>query len=687
MVLDTTTPTVAITNITAGMRVNNASFTVMGTATDNVAVATVYWSLSNAVANTGFAPATTANNWASWSTNVTLAPGTNTIAAYAVDTSGNNSLTNSVSFDFVVTNRLQVGATGLGTISPNYNNDWLEIGRNYSMTATPGTGFMFTNWTGGTGLPLAVLTNGTTVQFLMQSNLILQANFIDTSNPTLSVTNLASGQRVSNETFTVKGTATDNWMVSNVWCQLNTNDWTVAVGTNNWSAVLDLTPGTNNFLAYAVDTTGNRSTTNSVSFQYVVSAPLQVQMTGLGTLSPNYSNAVLAIGTNYSMTASPGTGFMFTNWTGGTSLPLAVLTNATKVKFLMASNLTLQANFLDTSKPTLSITNLTSGQRVSNATFTVMGTASDNWIVSNVVCQINGGGWNSATNINNWTNWAAGITLVPGTNVLQAYAVDTSGNVSTTSSVNFQFVVTNQLGVRAIGLGTISPNYSNAWLEIGRNYSTTATPGSGFVFTNWVISTNWLDGTMTNNTTVQFMMKSNLTLQVSFVDVTKPTLNITAPTSGQHMTNALANVVGTAGDNWKVTGVWYSLNGGTWTQPATINNWTNWTTTIELQSSTNNIKAYALDPGGNFSTTNNVSFVSSNAFMLQLAFTSAQPLATNGLNFVLQISPWLNGHVQVSTDLLDWVTLTNFVGTNTTLNFHDAAATNFDNRYYRAVIP
>ena len=75
-----------------------------------------------------------------------------------------------------------------------------------------------------------------------------------------------------------------------------------------------------------MDTSGNISTTNSVSFQYVVSAPLQVQMTGLGTVSPNYSNAVLALGQSYSMTAKPGTGFMFTNWAGGTGLPLVVLT-------------------------------------------------------------------------------------------------------------------------------------------------------------------------------------------------------------------------------------------------------------------------------------------------------------------------------------------------------------------------
>ena len=95
------------------MLVSNASFTVMGTATDNVAVASVYCSLSNAVVNSGFAPAMTANNWANWSTNVTLAPGTNTVRAYAVDTSGNLSTTNSATLVYILSAPLTVQTNGL----------------------------------------------------------------------------------------------------------------------------------------------------------------------------------------------------------------------------------------------------------------------------------------------------------------------------------------------------------------------------------------------------------------------------------------------------------------------------------------------------------------------------------------------------------------------------------------------
>jgi hypothetical protein len=522
----------------------------------------------------------------------------------------------------------------------------------------------------------------------------------DTTPPTINITSPMPGQLWSNAAFTVMGTAADNVAVAGVYCSLSNavfnTGFVLATTANNWanwSALATPTPGTNTFAAYAVDTSGNVSTTKTVSFDYVVSAPLKVQLTGKGTITPNYSNAVLQVGATYSMTASAlvGSGFAFTNWTGGTNLPLILVTNGMTVKFVMTSNLVLQANFVDTNKPTLSITNLVSGQRVSNSVFTVTGTATDNVAVASVYYSLSNSvgasPWTLASTANNWTNWNALVTLIPGTNMFAAYALDISGNVSTTSSISFQFVVTNQLQIRTIGLGTISPNYSNAWLNIGQNYSITSSPASGFIFTNWTVSTNWISGAVMTGTNLQFVMQSNLTLQANFVETNKPTLTITAPTAGQHMTNALATVAGTTSDNWGVTGVWYQLNSGAWNASVTTNGWTNWTTTVELIAGTNTVKAYAMNLGGNVSTNSSVSIVSSNTFMLQLVFTNSVPLKTNGLAFSLQLSTGLNGHIQVSTNLTSWDTLTNFVGTNSTLIFRDPAATNFSRRFYRAVIP
>ena len=154
--------------------------------------------------------------------------------------------------------------------------------------------------------------------------------------------------------------------------QLNGGSWTNATGTTNWTAPLMLKPGTNTLLAYATDSTGNKSITNSASVVYVLSAALRVQTVGRGTISPNYSNAFLEIGKSYSMVATPASGFTFVNWSGSQA------TNRAAVTFLMASNLSFTANFADTNRPTVAITNLMAGQRWSNLVFTVKGTATDN---------------------------------------------------------------------------------------------------------------------------------------------------------------------------------------------------------------------------------------------------------------------------------------------------------------------
>src|SRR5208283_4956689 len=233
------------------------------------------------------------------------------------------------------------------------------------------------------------------------------------------------------------------------YCSLNGSGWTAVTTTNgwmNWTAGVTLTPVTNTVQAYAVDTSGNISATNTVKFVYVVLKPLTVQIIGLGTvktncgtLSPNYSTGtLLAINENYAMTASAVTnlGFGFTNWTDGSS---NVLTNGATLRFTMQPNLVLKANFVDVQKPVVSIVSPSSNQQWTNGTFAVVGKAGDNVAVGAVYCSLNGSGWTAVTTTNGWTNWTAGVTLTPGTNTVQAYAVDTSGNISATNKVSFVY--------------------------------------------------------------------------------------------------------------------------------------------------------------------------------------------------------------------------------------------------------
>jgi len=503
----------------------------------------------------------------------------------------------------------------------------------------------------------------------------------DNTKPRVVITAPTAGQRWSNAVFSVAGKASDDVQVSAVYCRVQGQDWGLATtgnGWTNWTANVTLAAGTNIVQAYAVDTSGNVSAVTNQRLYYVVLAPITFATNGFGTLSPNYIGKSLELGQNYSVTATPGAGFRFANWTG------SVATNAATLNFTMASNLTFTANFVDGTPPSLTISNLVAGQRLSNTVFKVKGGASDNLRVASVQYQLNGGVWTNATGT---TNWSADLLLLPGFNSLAVYAVDTAGNFSTTNAVTVQFVVTNQLLVRRTGLGSVSPNYNNAWLEIGQAYSITSAPAAGFAFTNWVISTNWAGNLTKTKTNLVFIMQSNLTLQANFIDVTPPTVAFTQPLPGASVLKALVNLKGTAADNWLVSNVWYQLNGGGWSQATTTNGWTNWITTVQLVAGTNKVNAYAVDIGGNVSVTNSLSFFSSNTFLLKLNFATVNPLASNGLSFNLLVSTGLTGRIEYSTNLLNWATLTNFTGSNGVVKFRDGAATNAVRRFYRAAIP
>ena len=87
-------------------------------------------------------PASLSNNGSNWTEQVTLNPGTNTIAAYAVDSSGNISLTNTVKVDYILSAPLTVQIVGVGNPDAQLQQRprWRST-TTYSMKATPDKGF------------------------------------------------------------------------------------------------------------------------------------------------------------------------------------------------------------------------------------------------------------------------------------------------------------------------------------------------------------------------------------------------------------------------------------------------------------------------------------------------------------------------------------------------------------------
>ena len=431
-VLDTTPPTISITSPRNGQRWSNEVFTVTGHAGDNAGVAYVLYSLNGS----DWLVATSTNDWNDWTSDIILEPGTNIVSACAVDNGGNASITNTVGLVYVVSAPLSLQTRGKGSIAPNYNNVRLQIGVNYTITASAAAGYSFANWLDDGG---GIITNRPALTFNMQPRLALTANFADVARPTVAIAAPASGQRLSNSLFTVSGRATDNDLVAQVYYSLNNSDWAAAASGNNWAnwtASPELVPGNNRLRAYAVDASGNVSLTNSVDFTYVLSAPLSVHTNGRGKIAPALNGSLLPIGQRFTLIATPLNGFSFTNWTDGDG---NILTNRPVLSFVMASNLAITANFIDAAKPTLSISKKQTGISTTSEFITIGGRAADNDAVAGVLFSINGGNWNEATTLNHWADWTIILDLVPGTNVLSAYAIDNSGNLSATSTVRIIF--------------------------------------------------------------------------------------------------------------------------------------------------------------------------------------------------------------------------------------------------------
>jgi uncharacterized repeat protein (TIGR03803 family) len=271
----------------------------------------------------------------------------------------------------------------------------------------------------------------------ISSNSTLVVLIPDTTRPTVTIASPKTGQSVSNELFNATGTASDAGGVAAVFFQLNGGDWTNTTGATNWTAALTLTPGANTLRIYSVDTSTNFSTTNSVTFTYVLTAPVTVQIVGQGTVTPNLDGKLVAIGKIYSMSAKAAKGFKFQDWQID-----GVVSNSAKLSFGGASNLLIVATFVDIARPVNAITFPAVNQTISNALFATSGRASDNVGVTSVWFHVNSWPWFPANTTNSWTNWSAPyFALLSGPDTVQAYAIDGAGNISLTNTVKFNYKV------------------------------------------------------------------------------------------------------------------------------------------------------------------------------------------------------------------------------------------------------
>jgi hypothetical protein len=116
-----------------------------------------------------------------WNASIVLAPGANTVRIRSIDSAGNVSPEITFTLTYVLNTPLAVRIDGAGSVTPNLDGKWLEIGRNYSMKAVPDRGQAFAGWS-GVSSPSALLN------FTMQSNLVLTAHFVPSPFPAVKGT-------------------------------------------------------------------------------------------------------------------------------------------------------------------------------------------------------------------------------------------------------------------------------------------------------------------------------------------------------------------------------------------------------------------------------------------------------------------------------------------------------------------
>jgi cyclophilin family peptidyl-prolyl cis-trans isomerase len=255
------------------------------------------------------------------------------------------------------------GGNGRGTVSQNYNGQFLVQGQHYSMTASAAGGSLFENWSiGVTNSANVIYTNNKVVNFTMTPGLVLAAAFVSNDFPgsissPLAITNPVSGAKLTNQTFSLAGTINSSIASPVVSYQLfyGSNSVTPPSATNvvitqaaapvrsAWSAGLtNLPPGYYTVVVTVSDASGH-STLVSESFQVQAQVLLQVSPSGFGMISSNWTTGqYVSPGLSYTVTAKTNGGYVFANWsnsvTGGTS-------DNNALSFVPTTNMTLTASF------------------------------------------------------------------------------------------------------------------------------------------------------------------------------------------------------------------------------------------------------------------------------------------------------------------------------------------------------
>jgi uncharacterized repeat protein (TIGR03803 family) len=638
------TPGISISSPVPNARTNLLVFA--GTATNapytnvspgQVQLVSVIFSISNLVNGsniTGMAPVKMGSNW---SFTAALFPGSNVLSVQSVDFSGNVSPAQSRSFFYEVPAPLTVLATGsgIGTFTIT-NGAMLNIGENYSITAKP-VASVFNSWTSD-----AIQSFFPTLPFVMQSNLVVTADFSARQSPAVSITYPAAKARISSPVFA--GTATSvpvlagvnpaNVQLTNVayWftnIATGSNFSGVAVLTNgaavsNWSITAIPWPGANVLAVQSQDISGDVSPIVYRSFFYEVPAVfiLSTAGTGSGTFTATAAvpgdalptnGAMLNLGENYTITAKPDPFSVFSQWVISTG----VSNSSPTLPFVMQAGLALTAVF-NAKPPLVAISSPAANLRTAAPAFN--GTASSGLGLSNVSYSLANAFAGSLTNgfatltagAGMVSNWSIAIVPLPGTNILTVQSIDVAGDISASASRTFFYKVASvfTLSNGGIGNGTFTSTAgvpgdilptNGAMLNLGEGYTITAKPDKFSVFSQWITPNGNI-----SSPKLPFIMQAGYALTAAF-GAAPPVVAISSPSA--NLRTPAPVLSGTASSHFGLTNVTYSLtntftgsvSNGFATLTAGTGTVSNWSAEVVPLPGTNILTVQSMDVAGDSS--------------------------------------------------------------------------------------
>ncbi len=288
--LDRTPPTLTISSLADGAYTNNATLNISGIVTDSSGVASLTVNSSSVTFDAA----------GSYSTAITLQPGTNNISVIAIDTAGNQTSVNrSITLDqsaptLTVSTPADNSKTAqtLVTVSGTINET-----STVSVTVNSGTpqSAAITGSSFSAGVNLTVGLNSiiiTATDLAGKTASVVRSITSDTTKPSLAITDPAQDVTVNLNSMTISGTVSDTVTSPMVTVQFNIQTFTPAITNGAFTQQLTIpAEGTYLISATATDEVGN-TTTASRNVIYVAPPRDGIILSKNGKTSPDISDAL-----------------------------------------------------------------------------------------------------------------------------------------------------------------------------------------------------------------------------------------------------------------------------------------------------------------------------------------------------------------------------------------------------------